>query len=102
MGTKLEFSYDAPAEIYSSPGSPARKRPVTYHRFASTAEAIRFAIEQLAPFMQRGAVMEVGDDRYAFAEIRMLYDSEQYPLRRNADAGKTITRPGSVGIEGGS
>ena len=85
MGAVEKFSYAAPAEIYSSGGTGARKRPVTYRRFPSSAEAIRFTIEQLPQIMQRGTVMEVGDDRYEFADIRALYDSEQYPLRREAD-----------------
>ena len=32
--------------------------------------------------VQRGTVMEVGDDRFEFAYIRALYDSEDYPLPR--------------------
>ena len=80
-----KFAYDAPAEIYSSQGFGARKRPVTYRRFPSSAEAIRFTIEQLPQIMQRGTVMEVGDDRFEFAAIRALYDSEHYPLSRDAD-----------------
>jgi hypothetical protein len=79
-----KFAYDAPAEIYSSQGSGARNRPVTYRRFSSSAEAIRFTIEQLPQIMQRGTVMEVGDDRFEFAAIRALYDSEHYPLSRDA------------------
>lgn len=82
-----KFAYDAPAEIYSSDGTGARKRPVSYRRFASSAEAIRFTIEQLPQIMQRGAVMEVGDDRFEFARIRALYDSECYPLARDGDDG---------------
>jgi hypothetical protein len=35
--------------------------------------------------MQRSAVMEVGDDRFEFAAIRALYDSNSYPLVREAD-----------------
>lgn len=93
MATRSDFSYDAPAEIYSSAGTAASKRPVSYRRFANSAEAIRFAIEQLPPPVQRGTVMEVGDGRYEFAEIRMLYDSGQYPLRRNADNDNAKTAP---------
>ena len=76
------FEYDAPAEVYSSDGTIARKRPVTYRRFARSAEAIRFTIEQLPQAMQRGTVMEVGGDRIRFTDIRALYDSKHYPLSR--------------------
>jgi hypothetical protein len=77
-----KFAYDAPAEIFSSDGRAVRKRPVTYRRFASSAEAIRFAIEQLPQPMQRGTVMEVDGDRIQITEIRALYDSQRYPLSR--------------------
>jgi hypothetical protein len=77
-----KFAYDAPAEIYSTDGVGARKRPVSYRRFDSSAEAIRFAIEQLPQIMQRGTVMEVGDDRFEISAIRALYDSASYPLSR--------------------
>ncbi len=80
-----KFAYDAPAEIYSSDGTGGRKRPVSYRRFDSSAEAIRFTMEQLPQMMQRGTVMEVGDDRFEIADIRALYESEQYPLSRDAD-----------------
>jgi hypothetical protein len=78
-----KFAYDAPAEIYSSNGTGGRKRPVSYRRFDSSAEAIRFTIEQLPELMKRGTVMEVGDDRFEMAAIQALYDSEDYPLSRD-------------------
>jgi hypothetical protein len=76
------FEYDVPAEVYSTDGRGARKRPVTYRRFVRSAEAIRFAIEQLPELMQRGAVMQVDDDRFELTQIRALYDDERYPLSR--------------------
>lgn len=79
------FSYDEPAEVYSADGKAARKRPVSYRRFASSAEAIRFAVEQLPQIMQRGTVMEMGEDRYEFADIQVLYESDRYPLQRDRD-----------------
>lgn len=85
-----KFTYDAPAEIYSSAGTGSRKRPVSYRRFATSAEAIRFTIEELPQMMQRGTVMEVGDDRFEIADIRALYDSDDYPLSRDVES----TEPG--------
>jgi hypothetical protein len=79
------FPYAAPAEIYSSSGMGTRKRPVRYRRFPSSAEAIRFTMEELPQIMQRGTVMEVGDERYEFADIRALYESDRYPLARDRD-----------------
>lgn len=78
----IKFAYDAPAEVFSNDGVVVRKRPIAYRSFPSSAEAIRFTIEQLPQIMQRGAVMEVGDDRFDIEAIRALYDSESYPLMR--------------------
>ena len=76
------FDYDAPAEVYMPKPVALKTRPVTYRRFDRSAEAIRFAIEELNERMQRGIAMEVGDERFEFAQIRDLYDSEHYPLAR--------------------
>jgi hypothetical protein len=86
-----KFEYEAPAELYSSGSVGSRKHPVSYRRFASGAEAIRFAIEELPQLLQRSTVMEAGDSRFEFAAIRALYDSEDYPLARDvgADADRT-------------
>lgn len=92
MGSMETFPYDAPAEIYSSSGTSARKRPVSYRRFPTSAEAIRFTVEELPHIVQRGTVMEVGDERYELADIRALYDSERYPLPRDGDTAETDER----------
>lgn len=89
MGTMEQFTYNVPAEIYSSGGAGTRKRPASYRRFSSSAEAIRFAVEQLPSIMQRGTAMEIGDDRYDFADIRALYESDRYPLPRDCDSAET-------------
>lgn len=94
------FSYDQPADIYSTDGKAARKRPVSYRRFASSAEAIRFAVEQLPQIMQRGTVMEMGEDRYEFANIRALYESNRYPLQRDCDGEADGAGPSGEGRAG--
>jgi hypothetical protein len=76
------FPFEAPAEIYATGGTAARKRPMSYRRFPTSAEAIRFVIEDLPQIVQRGTVMEVGDERYELSDIRNLYDSAAYPLTR--------------------
>lgn len=77
-----DFDYDVPAEVYVSMGRPGQARPVTYRRFERSAEAIRFAVEVLAPKVQRGAAMEVGEQRFEFDQIFGLYASDRYPLNR--------------------
>ena len=95
MSTPEAFSYDEPAEVYSTDGKGGRKRPVSYRRFASSAEAIRFAVEQLPQIMQRGTAMEMGEDRYEFADIQVLYESDRYPLQRDCDCEADV--PGHSG-----
>jgi hypothetical protein len=76
------FEYDTPADFFWSDRQGPRRRPVMYRGFARSAEAICFAIEQLPPSAQPWAIIEMGDDRIKFAQIRALYDSERYPLIR--------------------
>ena len=79
------FDYDAPAEVYITSASGSKPKPVTYRRFDRSADAIRFAIEELTERMQRGIAMEVGDERFEFDQILGLYSSEQYPLTRSVE-----------------
>lgn len=54
-----------------------------YRRFATAAEAIRFAIEQLPEALLLGAVLEVNEERFSSGQIRELYESDGYPLSRH-------------------
>ncbi len=80
----VDFDYVAPAEIFACKSRGANPRPVTYRRFASGAEAIRFAIEELPDDVLVGTVLVANDHRFDTKQIRHLYDSERYPLRRRA------------------
>jgi hypothetical protein len=55
---------------------------IKYRRFATAAEAIRFAVEGLPPIKPLGAWIQVGNDRFSRDEIRRLYDHSDYPFRR--------------------
>jgi len=76
------FDYDAPAELFACKSRGSSPRPVTYRRFASGAEAIRFAIESLPADVLFGTVIEANEQRFDAAQIRKLYDSPAYPLPR--------------------
>src|SRR5262245_29863099 len=76
------FDYDAEAELFPGVGRSSRRQPVGYRRFAKAAEALRFAIEELAPEALAGAALEVGDQRFDSHGIRRLYESSDYPLAR--------------------
>ena len=71
------FDYNSPAELYLS---RRRGRHTDYRRFATAAEAIRYAVEELRTRRSISAWMQVGDERFNKNEINRLYD-ERLPLR---------------------
>ena len=76
-----KFDYDAFAELFPTPN---RKIPtkVKYRRFERAADAIQFAIEELPAPQLLGAFIEVDETRLGYKDIRALYDSANYPLKR--------------------
>ena len=75
-----DFNYDAPAELFAAQG---RRPGVRYRRFLNAAEAIRYVIEKLPPNFLSAASLKVGGVRYQASELRQLYDSDGYPLKRD-------------------
>src|ERR1700731_3138449 len=76
------FDYNAPAELFLA--KPAKGCRTKYRRFATAAEAIRYAVEELRTPKAFGAHLEVGDERFSSSEIQSLYDahdSDQAPAR---------------------
>jgi hypothetical protein len=58
------------------------RQPLRYRRFATAAEAIRFAVEELPAVRAWGAWMQVGDKRFNADDIQRLYQSDDFPLQR--------------------
>jgi hypothetical protein len=80
LGRHMPFNYDAPAELFMS--RRARGSRAKYRRFETSAEAIRYAMEELPSLRALGAWMQVGDERFNGDEIQRLYESGDYPLRK--------------------
>ena len=78
-----KFDYSAPAELF-----PSRNRKVTskikYRRFDKAADAIRFAVEELPEPLLLGAYIQIDEQRLGHKDIRALYESERYPLKKQA------------------
>jgi len=104
-----EFRYDELAELFTgkvhlppvaagaAPRDAARaggmrsgrRKPMTYRRFATGAEAIRFAVEELPAEGLAATVLEMDGERFDSEAIRNLYDGPAYPLPRRARPRKT-------------
>ncbi len=78
-----DFDFGAPAELFPSRGKKGRSQ-ITYKRFDTAAEAIRFAIEDMPPSALLGAYIEVNEARFGTHEIQHLYVSAAFPLKRRA------------------
>lgn len=79
MEHRIDFA--AASELFSATSLSGRSR-VTYMRFDTAARAIQYAIEELKAHTLRTTTLEVSEVRLRGSEIRELYDSPRYPLRR--------------------
>ena len=78
----MTFDYAASAELFMPKRKPGPRQPLSYRRFATAAEAIRFAVEEFPSIRTLGAWMKVGEERFNGDDIRRLYESTSYPRRR--------------------
>jgi hypothetical protein len=75
----IAFDYGSPVELYLSKRG---RRHTEYRRFATAAEAIGYAVEELRARRSLTASMQVGDERFSNEDIQMLYDAGGYPVRK--------------------
>ena len=78
----MTFDYCSPAELFTGKRKGGPRQRLSYRRFATAAEAIRFAVEDFPAIRTLGAWMQVGDERFDSEEIHRLYERDDYPLRR--------------------
>jgi hypothetical protein len=76
------FDYSLPAELFMGKRKRGLGQRLGYRRFATAAEAIRFAVEDFPAVRTLGAWMQVGDERFDSEEIHRLYERTDYPLNR--------------------
>jgi hypothetical protein len=81
----MAFDYDSPAELFipKRKGIGGARSPITYRRFATAGEAIRFAVEEFPAARTNGAWMQVGEERFNSDEIYRLYESSGFSRRPN-------------------
>jgi hypothetical protein len=79
----MAFDYGLPAELFIAKRK-ARSRLIS-RRFATAAEAIRFAVEDFPAIRALGAWMKVGNERFDGEDIHRLYLNHNFPLRRRID-----------------
>jgi hypothetical protein len=79
----MTFDYMALAELYPTRSYKRRAGSIKYKRFQVAAEAVRFAMEELPPECLLGTYLEVEEQRFNGQQIRLLYESRDYPLPRS-------------------
>lgn len=81
-----QFAFTEPAEMFVGGGRFGKRVPIVYRRFATAAEAVRFAIELQSVEQLATTVVEVDDSRFVADEILSLYQSAEYPFPRRHTA----------------
>ena len=92
----MSFDYTASADLFIAKRSRRSRAPLGYRRFATAAEAIRFAVEELPSPRLLGVFMQVGDQRFDADSIRSLYEETDYPLKRvgrSKSASRLVPKP---------
>ncbi len=74
--------YRTEADLFFSKKTNHKDKSLTFRRFQRAADAIRFAVEDLSPSALASCSLEVNGLHFFGREIRPLYDSKTFPLRR--------------------
>ncbi|WP_292533768.1 hypothetical protein [Methylocystis sp.] len=74
--------YRTEAVLFFSKAANSKYKSLMFRRFTRASEAIRYAVEELAPKALASCSLEVDEQHFFGREIRPLYDSADYPLRR--------------------
>ncbi len=74
--------YRSEAALFFYRATNSKCKSLIFRRFTRASEAIRYAVEELAPKALASCSLEVDEQHFFGREIRPLYDSDDYPLRR--------------------
>jgi hypothetical protein len=75
----MTFDYAASAELFMPKRKGGARPTLSYRRFATAAEAIRFVVEGSPAARTLGVWLQV--ERFNGDDIRRLYESTSYPQR---------------------
>jgi hypothetical protein len=81
----MTFDYGLPAELFMAKRKGGARSRLISRRFATAAEAIRFAVEDFPAIRALGTWIQVGNERFDGDDIHRLYESHHFPLRRRID-----------------
>ncbi|WP_424362879.1 hypothetical protein [Methylocystis parvus] len=90
--------YAMEASLFYAKSGQSKRKALTFRRFAKAADAIRFAVEDLAPKLLGGCSLEVNETHYFGREIRPLYDDTAFPLARRKPKAASKPRLGKESL----
>jgi hypothetical protein len=77
-----QFEFSGPADLFSGDCSRGKRRAMSYRRFPTGVEALRFAVERQSAERLSTTIIETDEVRIEGDEIARLYASDAYPFER--------------------